>query len=40
MDLMWLSDAERLQWIFVHKIFALADYLEKAWDIRTKKTYT
>lgn len=38
-DLMWLSDAERLQWIFVHKIFALADYLEKAWDIRTKKTY-
>ena len=40
LDLIWLSDAERLVWIFEHKIFALAEYLEKAWDKRTKTTYT
>ena len=39
LDLIWLSDAERLVWIFEHKIFALAEYLEKAWDKRTKKMY-
>ena len=39
LDLIWLSDADRLCWIFEHKIFALAEYLEKAWDKRSKITY-
>ena len=39
LDLIWLSDADRLCWIFENKIFALAEYLEKAWDKRSKITY-
>ena len=38
-DLMWLNDAERLVWLFEFKVFALGEYLEKAWDMRTKKSY-
>ncbi len=30
---------ERLKWIFDHKFFALAEYLEKALDKQTKRTY-
>jgi hypothetical protein len=38
-DLMWLNDADRLKWFFDYKVFALADYLEKAWAKRTKSTF-
>ena len=39
LDLIWLDDAQRLAWIFEHRVFALAEFLEKAWDKRAKRTY-
>ena len=40
LDLLWLNDADRLKWLFDHKVFAFAEFLEKAWRKRMNETFT
>ena len=38
-NLPWMTDADRLRWLFDNKVLALAEFLEKAWEKRAKTIY-
>ena len=38
-NLPWMNDSDRLRWLFDNKVFALAEFLERAWEKRTKIIY-
>lgn len=38
-DLFWMSEGEMLNWLFKNEFFAVASYIEKAWQMRLKALY-